>query len=166
MKSRSWNKLRNATRYIYRMEKEEWINGIYQFVDDDYFRLPYIPKTRHDGEKRRFTLYQRMCLRKVIKPTITYEELMVGTMIDILRFFDRDRENGDYLSSDFIKRNIDKCMSQPLEEIKSTYDSSIKWLIKNTRPKRGIIYFNKQCHSKTNTFFILDDFYQGHISVE
>ena len=166
MKSKAWNKLRNETKYIYRVEKDEWINGIYQFVDDDYFRLPYIIKTKHDGEKRRKTLFQRMCLRKVIKPTITYEELAVGTIIDILRFFDRDMEHGNILSSDFIKRNVDTCLTLTVDEIRNQYKTSINWLMKNTRPKRGIIYLNKRCHSKVNTFFILDDLYQNHVSVE
>ena len=166
MKSRAWNKLRKETKYIYRKEKEEWINGIYQFVDDDYFRLVYITKTVHDLEKRRRTLFQRMCLRKIIKPTITYKELVVGTIIDILRFFDRDMEHGNVLSSDFIKRNVEKCMILSPDEIKKQYNKSINWLMRNTRPKRGIIYLNKRCHSKTNTFFILDDLYQRDLSVE
>ena len=166
MKSRAWNKLRNETKYIFRVEKEEWINGIYQFVEDDYFRLVYITKTKHDGDKRRRTLFQRMCFRKIINPTITYEELVVGTIIDILRFFDRDMKHGNVLSSDFIKRNVETCLTLSIEEIRNLYKNSINWLMRNTRPKRGIIYLNKRCHSKTNTFFILDDLYQRELSVK
>lgn len=143
-KSGIWNYLRNLTKYVYRVENKMWVDGLYQKIDDGYFKLMYYPKTRKDGEKRRRTLFQRMCLRRVIQPSITKDEMVVNTIIDILKFFDRyGQNNSDDLNSSFIKRNIDNCFDMSIEDIMVNYNDSIEYLKRTTRPKKGFIYFDK-----------------------
>lgn len=160
-KCSEWEELRKRTKYVYRVEKD-WINNTYQFVDDDYFSMFYYNTTKHDGEKRRKTLYQRMCLRRIIEPSITEDEMVVNTIIDIMRFFD----NSDgVLGSDFIKRNIESCFNQSIEDIEEQFAEQIAYLRATTKPKRGIIYYNKEAHSKETTYLILDELYDSSISV-
>lgn len=148
--------------YVYRVEKG-WIDNTYQFVDDDYFSLFWNTKTVRDGEKRRKNLYQRMCLRRVMKPDITKNEMVVNTIIDIIRHYD----NSDgVLDMDFIIRNVDSCFDQTLEDIKINHNDEIEYLKQYTRPKRGIIYKNRRCHTKETTFKILDEYYDSTLSIK
>lgn len=159
---RDWENYRRNTKYYYRVEKDEWINGTYQFVDDNYFSLFWNSQRVKDGSKRRKGLFQRMCLRKVINPEITPMELVVNTIIDIIRFYDN---SDNVLNSDFIKRNVDTCMELSLDEILEKNESEINYLKASTRPKKGIIYFSKKVHTKETTYLILDDIYNKELTV-
>lgn len=160
-KCSEWENARRTTKYVYRVEKE-WINNLYQNVDEDYFSMFYYTSTLKDGQKRRKSLYQRMCLRRVINPAITKDEMVVNTIIDIMRFFD----NSDgVLDSDYIRRNVESAFNVDVEDIEETYKESINYLKASTKPKRGIIYNGKQAHSKETTFSILDEYYDISVSV-
>lgn len=162
-KQRNWENLRRTTKYVYRVEKEEWINNLYQFVDEDYFSLFWYINTIKDGGKRRRNLYQRMCLRRIMNPEITPNELVYNTIVDITRFFD----NSDgVLNGDFIVRNIQNCFSYSIEEIAIKYAGELQYLKENTKPKKGIIYKNKAAHSKETTYQILDELYNIELSVK
>ena len=154
-----WNKTREQTKYIYRVEKE-WDGRSYQSVDDDYFNLYFFTSTMQDGQGRRKTLYQRMCLRRLIDPSITKDEMVVNTLTDILRFFD----NSDgVLNADFITRNVESSFNLTLDEIREAYSNTIDYLKKETRPHRGFIY--KDTHTKEVTWQILDEVYNPSWSV-
>lgn len=157
-----WENARKNTKYIYRVEKSDWINNLYQYVDDDFFSMFYYVNTVTDGNKRRKSLYQRMCLRRVINPDITKDEMVVNTIIDIMRFFDN---SDNLLNSEFIKKNVDAAFDLEIDDIENQYKDSINYLKQNTKPKRGVIYINKQAHSKETTYLILDDIYNSNISV-
>lgn len=165
-KSYTWNSLRNLTKYIYRVEKKDWENGLFQKVDNDYFKLVYYPFTRKDGQKRRKTLFQRMCLRRVIEPSITKDDMVVNTIIDILKFFDRYGENNtDDLNSSFIRKNIDNCFNMDIEDIRINYKDCIEYLQKTTKPKRGFIYFDMA--AKGNVIeHLLNKHYDPNLSVK
>lgn len=163
LKTRKWETLRQNTKYYYRVEKEEWINDIYQQVDENYFKLFWYVNTVKDGSKRRKGLYERMCLRRVINPSISVEELVVNTIIDIIRFY--DNEDG-VLNSDFIRRNIESCLELTVEEIEESFAGELKYLRKTSKPKKGIIYKNKKSHSRITTFEILDPYYDVNLSVK
>ena len=157
----SWIRLLQNTRHYYRVEKETWINGQYQKVDDNYFRLFYNLKRVQDGHGRRKDLFMRMCLRRLINPNITVEELTFNTLLDIIRQYD----NSDgLLNSDFIKRNIISCLDLSLEEIEEKYKGEIAYL-KSLAPKRGIIYKNRKSHTKEVTYSILDELYNKDLSI-
>lgn len=160
-KSREWEEARRTTKYIYRVEKE-WINNTYQKVDDDYFSMFYYNSTQHDGQKRRKSLYQRMCLRRIINPDITKDEMVVNTIIDIMRFFDNSDE---VLNSDYIRRNIESAFDVDVDDLEEQYKDTVKYLKETTKPKRGIIYNGREAHSKETTFSILDEYYDVNVSV-
>lgn len=160
-KSRNWEEARRRTKYVYRVERD-WINNLYQKVDDDYFSMFFYNTTQHDGQKRRKSLYQRMCLRRIINPNITKDEMAVNTIIDIMRFFDNSDE---VLNSDYIRRNVESAFDSDVEDLEEQYKDSLRWLRENTRPKRGIIYNGREAHSKETTFSILDENYDVNISV-
>lgn len=161
MKCSEWESARRQTKYVYRVEKD-WVNNLYQYVEPNYFSLFYYTSTMFDGSKRRKNLFQRMCLRRIMNPSISKDEMVVNTIIDIIRFFD----NSDgVLNSDFIKRNVESAFSLTIEDIEEQYADTLKWLRNNTKPKRGIIYINKQAHSKETTYLILDEIYDSSISV-
>ena len=157
----SWIRLLENTRHYYRVEKETWIGGLYQEIDDDYFRLFYNFNRVQDGHGRRKDLFMRMCLRKLINPNITVEELVFNTILDIIRQYD----NSDgLLNSDFIKRNVISCLDMTLEEIEEKYAGEIAYL-KSLAPKRGIIYKDRKSHSKETTYYILDELYDKNLSI-
>lgn len=162
LKTRKWNSIRQYTKYYYRVEKEEWINNQYQKTDDNYFRLFWITNTLHDGNKRRKSLYERMCLRRIINPNITPNELVVNAIIDIIKFCDN---TDNLLNSDFIKRNVIKCLELSIEEIEDKYKNTLNYLRTNSKPKKGIIYRTKLSHSKETTYSILDNYYDDELSV-
>ena len=154
-----WNRTREQTKYIYRVEKQ-WGDTNYQAVDDDYFNLYWFTSTMQDGQGRRRTLYQRMCLRRLMYPSITKDEMVVNTLTDIIRFFD----NSDgVLNADFITRNVETSFNLTLDEIREQYSSTIDYLKRETRPHRGFIY--KETHTKEVTWQILDEVYNPSWSV-
>ena len=135
LKCSQWvNAIRN-TKYVYRKENN-WEDKNYQFVDDDYFSLFHFRSRRFNGEGRRKTLYQRMCLRRLLSPQITKDEMVVNTIVDIIKYFD----NSDgVLNSDFIMTNIDTSYTLSLDEINEMYKVSIDYLKQETRPNKGYI---------------------------
>lgn len=160
LKCSQWvNAIRN-TKYVYRKENN-WEDKNYQFVDDDYFSLYHFRSRRFNGEGRRKTLYQRMCLRRLLSPQITKDEMVVNTIIDIIKYFD----NSDgVLNSDFIRNNIDTSFSLSLDEINEMYKVSIDYLKQETRPNKGYIMRCGNDKQKVS-YEILDDYYNRDYSV-
>ena len=157
-----WINCLSTYTYLWRITKPEWINGAYQFVDPGYFRLFFYPEKVEDGNKRRRKLYERMCLRRIMKPEITSEELQFNTIMDVLKFFD----NSDrVIDSDFIKRNITNCFSYSVEELIEQYSPEINYLRKKFYPKRGIIYRTRSHHTREITWCILDEMFNNNLSV-
>ena len=155
MKCTQWINAVKNTKYVYRKERE-WGDKKYQWVDDDYFSLFHFRKRQKDRQKRRKTLYERMCLRRILSPEITMDEMVVNTIIDIIRYF--DREDG-VLNSDFITDKVERCFSFSIEELKDEFKGTIDYLIKKTKPKRGYILRSGVEDSQEMTYEILDDIY-------
>lgn len=160
LKCSQWVNAIKNTKYVYRKEND-WEDKNYQFVDDDYFSLFHFRSRRFDGEGRRKTLYQRMCLRRLLSPQITKDEMVVNTIVDILRYFD----NSDgVLNSDFIMTNIDTSYTLSLDEINEMYKVSIDYLKQETRPNKGYIMRCGNDKQKVS-YEILDDYYNRDYSV-
>ena len=162
-KLKDWETYRRQYKYIFRVDNNEWLLGKLQKVDDSYFKLFYYETKVHDGSKRRKGLYERMCLRRLINPEITPMELVVNTIIDIIKFYD----NSDgVLNSEFIKRNILNCLELTIDEIKEKYKGTIEYLRNTTRPKKGLIYVDRKAHSKETTYQLLDDLYNRDLDIK
>jgi len=127
---------RHKYSYIYRKETEEWIDELYQYVEDDYFSLFfYAGKKVQDGEKRRKKLFMRMCLRRVIDPEIDADTLLFCAYEDRERFFD----NSDgVISIDCLVRNVGNAMKLTIEEIEEKYSETLEYY--RGQNKSGVIF--------------------------
>lgn len=157
-----WNKMRETHRFHFRKEKPVWEHDLYQFIDDDYFALKFYNEKVMDTEHRRKKLYHRMCLRRIMYPTINRDEMVLGTIIDIMKFF--DNEDG-VLNTEFIRRNIEQCFNQDIDMLKEQYSGYVKWL-QGFNPKRGLIYKDRTSYCKETTYKILDDIYNPELTVK
>lgn len=157
-----WVRTLKYERHIYRIEREEWVGGKYQFVDKDYFRLFYNSSTVKDGQGRRKDIFMRMCLRRLIFPTVSAKTLVFNAIIDIIRQYDNSDK---VLNSDYLRRNTAASLSLTIEEIKEKYKGELEYL-RSLKPKKGIIYRNKEVKKKEVTYEILEDLYDFSLSVK
>ena len=125
---------RHKYNYFYRVEKDEWIDGIYQYIDDDYFSLYWNTNTVRDGQKRRKKLFERMCLRRVMNPAVDADTLLFNAYEDVHRFFEVDKD----LTIDCLVRNVENAMNLSIDDIKANYSENIEYL-KSRKPKSGVI---------------------------
>lgn len=126
---------RHKYRYCYRKDDGTWENG-YQIVGDDYFALYYHSKRLKDGEKRRKKLYENMCLRRVMFPEITPNEVLYCAYVDFQRFIDNSQ---DPIYIECLVRNVKSAFKLSVEEIEQKYRKDIAYL-RSKKPKHGIIY--------------------------
>ena len=142
---------RHKYRYIYRKETKEWIDGLYQYVDDDYFSLFFYADKVADGEKRRKKLFMNMCLRRVIDPEIDADTLLFCAYEDRERYFD----NSDgVISIDCLARNVKNAMNLTIEEIEERYSETLEYY--KGRNVSGII-FKKGCYNIATRNMVLKD---------
>jgi hypothetical protein len=97
-----------------------------------------------------------------MKPDITKDEMVVNTIIDTLKFVDNDDR---VIGSEYIIRNVDNCFSLTTSEIEENYERTLYFLRKETAPKRGFIYKNKEARSKETTYLQLDNMVNPNLSV-
>lgn len=155
---------RHKYNYYYRVEKDEWVNNSYQFVDDSYFAFKWQygkNAVLHDGQNRRKKVYMRMCLRRVMNPNVDANTILFNAYEDIHRFF--DWEGLDLY--EYLKKNIEYCFNKTIEEIEEEFSITISKLREETKPKRGIIYKNRMSHTVETTYSILDEYYQQNMTV-
>jgi hypothetical protein len=88
--------------------------------------------------------------------------MVVNTIIDTLKFVDNDDR---VIGSEYIIRNVDNCFSLTTSEIEENYEGTLYWLRKETAPKKGFIYKNKQAYSKETTYLQLDEMVNPNLSV-
>ena len=130
--------------YFYRVEKEEWIDFNdkvkYQNIDENYFSLYYNVSKICDGHNRRKKLYHRMCLRRVINPSVDADTLLFNAYEDLHRFFDNDSQSvRNVITIDELVKNVKCAMEKNVSEIEDGLSDMIKYL-KSKRPKFGRIY--------------------------
>lgn len=133
--------------YIYRVEGEEWTPIIaenryvqYQNIAEGYFSLKYYSTPIKDGQGRRKKLYQRMCLRRVMRPDVMADELLFNAYEDLHRFFDNSGENGaNVITIDELQRNVECAMRLRIEDIEKDYSEMLSFL-RSKAPKSGRIY--------------------------
>lgn len=112
---------------------------------DRYFKLFYYVDLAQDKENRRKDIFKRMCLRRLMRPEATPEQIAYCAYIDIKRFMD----NSDKVfNADFIKRNVERAFRESFQKIKDTYSNDIEFLINHTTPVKGYrYYFEKDNYS-------------------
>lgn len=103
-------------------EQVEW--GWYADTTENHLKLFYNCEQMHDGEKRRKTLFKRMCLRILMKPDITIEELIYCAYLDREQFID----NSDgVVDNDCLIRNAKNAFRLSPEAIRIKYKRSVDW---------------------------------------
>lgn len=158
---KEWIRALKNMKYIYRTENE-WVDGLYQFVDDNYLCLYYNREVIKDGEKRKTNLFKNLCLRRIICPNITREELIFNALVDVIRFYDNKDK---VLSSEFITKSVEYCLRMSINDIRSQYGKDIEYLKDKKTPKKKIIYKDKESRSIETTYLIIDKYYNKELGV-
>lgn len=118
-------------RYVYRIEKPEWIDGVYQLTDEGYLQLWYYREKQCDGQHRRRKIFKNACLRCLMYPDIDADSLLFNLYVDFCRFFD----NSDgAITLDVLKRKVKKAMMMTCEQLMAYCEFEIEYWQKN-RPK-------------------------------
>ena len=128
----------NRYRYVYRKDDGEWIDG-YQRIDEDYFSLFYPKDKWKDGDSRRKKLYERMCLRRIMFPDMTQDEILFNAYVDLHRFVDNTE---DPITIDDLVRNVRRAFNHSVDELNDKYSGQIAYL-KTNNPQKGVIYDTK-----------------------
>lgn len=149
-------------KYYWRVDNGNWINGKVQFVDDDYFALFYNVDKLEDGMCRRKKLFQRMCLRRIINPDATPNEILFNAYVDLCKFVDN---TVDTITIDCLARNVRSCFRFTVEEIADKYKYQIATAKEKTAPKNGRIYNGKQSIKEGN-YGIIDTYFDKTKSVK
>ena len=111
------------------------------FTNKDYWQLMNTP--RKDGQERRKTLWKRMCLRRIIKPDATPEEILINAYIDREELID----NSDgVVSVDNLVRNVKSAFCYDITELENLFKHTIEFL-KSNSPSM-IFYDAKWTNSK------------------
>ena len=100
-------------KFVYRKESNEWVNGLYQRVDEDYFKLYWYRNKLVDGQLRGKNLFQRMMLRRVLNPEITHNELLYNAIIDVNMFI--DNSDGKF-NIDHLKKEVVNAMKMEIAD--------------------------------------------------
>ena len=134
-------------KYYWRLESNEWIDGKFQYVDENYFRLYFNVERLKDGMCRKKKLYQRMCLRRVINPDATPNEILFNAYVDLAKFIDNTE---DVITIQDLVRNVKSCFKFTVDEIIEKFDGMIKLAKEKTTPKNGKIYKDKTVIKSAN----------------
>lgn len=117
--------------YIYRTEKTEWIDDMYQFIEDNYARVDYRVKKLTNGQGRRNWLYKQALLRRYICPSINIDTLFYSMVIDFHCCIDNSEQP---ISVEDLVR-----LTQNAFRTKIYEDSKVIEAGKKRAPKCGII---------------------------
>lgn len=124
-------KFKNKYQYFYRTERPDWEDNLYQLTDEKYLELYYSSICIKDGQKRRKKLFERACLRRLIKPDVTPDELLYNLFMDVTRFFDN---SDNVLTSEVLMTKVENAFALSLEDIQSNYSEFIQYSSEN-RPR-------------------------------
>jgi hypothetical protein len=115
-------------RYVYRTERPEWIDGVYQLTDEGFLQLWYYREKQTDGQHRRRKLFKNACLRCLMYPDIDADSLLFNLYVDLWRFFD----NSDgIITLDVLKRKVKNAMLMNREQLIAYCHFEIEYWAKN-----------------------------------
>lgn len=124
-------KYKNQYRYFYRTERNDWEDNLFQLTDESYLELYYSGTYIQDGQKRRKKLFERACLRRLIKPDVSPDELLYNLFIDVTRFYDN---SDNMLTCEVLMTKVQNAFALTLEEIENIYSEHIQYSRAN-RPR-------------------------------
>ena len=150
----------NYVDRIYRtLDEVSWIDtSIFSltrigFTTTNYWELKNTP--RKDGQERRKTLWKRMCLRRILKPDATPEEILVNAYIDREAFID----NSDgVVSVDNLVRNVKSAFCYGIDELKNMFNPTIEYLKANSP---SMIFYNARWTNSQGELVKMDSGLRG-----
>lgn len=179
-----WNEYNEIYKHkyslVYRTEKPDWdviqlkdLDIRYQICDTDYLELPWIVSKeggkRKDGTQRRNTLFHRCWLRRIIKPTITPNEVLYNLIWDMGHFFD----NSDgVLDEEFMMNKVRQCFDYDTEELIDKYRKVYDDAKEKSRRKKFIIHWMDRKKIRPNSiskemrWMLLDCIYDQRLTVD
>lgn len=156
---------RHKYKYTYRQENGTWEDGTYQFTSEGYFSLYWNATKVKDGNKRRKKLFERICLRRVLDPSIDPDTLLYCAYVDRERFFEIDRD----LDIDCLVRNVENALELSIEEIEGLYSENLKYL-RSKKPKNSLIFKSGEYQTKRDlkevVWSVIDKYYNPSKSVK
>ena len=154
--------------YVYRTEKPEWIDGLYQMTDENYLQIWFCREKVMDGNHRRSKLYRNACLRRLIDPEMPPDKALFNLYVDARLFFD---DSDGVLNTDTLMNKVKKAFETPIEKIVSECSEDInywhehrpKFIIKNIGiGNRGTVRYVKGLI----TYAYLDSVYNPCLPVQ
>ena len=150
----------NYVDRIYRtLDEVSWIDtSIFSltrigFTTTNYWELINTP--RKDHQERRKTLWKRMCLRRIIKPDATPEEILVNAYIDREALID----NSDgVVSVDNLVRNVKSAFCYEIDELKNMFNPTIEYLKANSP---SMIFYNARWTNSDGELVKMDSGLRG-----
>ena len=139
---------RHTIEYFWRKEDNEGWTLIltdygyveYQDLPEGYFSLPYYINKIKDGQGRRKKLFQRMCLRRVMRPDALADDLLFNAYEDLNRLMDNSGKDGaNIITVEELQRNVEDAMKLSVEEIETDYKDMLAYL-RGKKPRHGKIY--------------------------
>lgn len=139
---------RHTIEYFWRIEDNEgWTLMLtdygyveYQDIPEGYFSLSYYMNKIKDGQGRRKKLFQRMCLRRVMRPDVLADDLLFCAYEDLYRLMDNSGKDGaNIITVEELQRNVEDTMRLSLEEIEEEFAGTLATL-RGKKPKHGKIY--------------------------
>lgn len=110
--------------YRYRTEGLDWIDGLYQFTDENYLQLWWYRERQLDGMNRRRKLFKNACLRRLMFPDMTPDAALYNLYIDFVRFFD----NSDgVIKLDTLVRKVKNAFEKTPEQLLAYCDREIRY---------------------------------------
>ena len=167
-----YNRNKHKYPYIYRTEKAEWeeIGEIeYQWCDDSYFELPWIPIKITDGHQRRHSLFHRAWMRRLIMPEITPDILLFNLAVDRERFYDNsDKQLSTSILISKVKEAFEYDVEYLIEKYKDVYDRAVA----SCRKKKYIVRWKPGPKVDTNKlskeirWTFIDIFYNVNLTLQ
>ena len=163
---------RNRYQYVYRTENNKWDtlgDIMFQYCEEGYLELSWIPKTITDGHHRRNVLFHRAWQRRLIKPDISPDELFYNLMVDRERFFDNKDE---VLSINLLVSKVKECFCHSIDELIDRYRNVYNEMKSRSSKKKIIIHRKNKGKIRANSIVkelrwqILDEAYDRTLSVD
>lgn len=157
------------TSWIWRKEDEiDWVSpdkfpiAKMGLCKKDYWELNYnFGQKIKDGGERRKKLFMRMCLRRILKPNATPEEILLNAYRD--REYIIDNSDG-VVSIDNLVRNVKVSFSYTPEELEDMFKDSIKYLKQHSPSIVFAYYKDRKKYSRQEYNIIKGKFTQYLIS--
>ena len=175
--SKFHHKYKHRYEYVFRTEREDWSSITdsqgniihFQFCDEDeYLELKWIPRKLKDGQHRKWTLFHRGWLRRIIKPSITPDELLYNLLVDREHFF--DNLDGE-LTLSKLQTIVSNCYKHDIDSYKTLYKNIFQDTLDRCSKKKLILHWTSKKIIRANSLMkelrwkFLDEVYNRGLSV-